>query len=73
MARGSPSLILPSFCYNILLFLSFLSDDLSQAVSNVGAFCQVVVLLVAGDNEMRALPLKVWCDDTGITISVKTF
>lgn len=52
MARGSPSLILSSFCFNILLFLSFLSDDLSQAVSNVGAFCQVVVLLVAVDNEM---------------------
>lgn len=59
--------------FNILLFLSFLSDDLSQIVSYVRAYFQMAVLLVAMGNEVQVLLLKVWCDDIGMSISVKTF
>lgn len=62
-----------SLCFNILLFLSFLSDDLSQVLTNVRAYFHLVVLLVAMDNEMQVLLLNVYCDDIGMTISVKTF
>jgi len=45
--------------------LTLVSGDLSQVVSNVRAY--LVVLLGAMENAMQVLPLKVWCDDIGMT------